>query len=187
MTDTALENEIQTNNEIQMNKIDELLESLKVDEEVEDRTEEIEKIKQETKKIKQDLEDVSEEVEEVEISYLSKIITEIYFTSLDFFAIFYARLRFKAELDEKIKFEASFKKRFENTIERILRKYKISDKFSEEFLLVILIIISILNVIIKIESNADYLKAKAQAKNEIIQSKIESLKQNKTTKRRYYY
>ena len=184
MIDTALENEIQTNNESQLNKIDELLESLKIDEEVEDKTEEIEKIKQETQKIKQELE---EEVEEVEISYLAKIISEIYFTSLDFFAIFYARLRFKAELDEKIKFEASFKKRFENTIERILRKYKISDKFSEEFLLVILIIISIANVIIKIESNADYLKAKAQAKNEIIQSKIENLKQNKTTKKRYYY
>jgi len=181
MTDTALENEIQTNNENQLNKIDELLESLKIDEEVEDKTEEIEKIKQETQKIKQELE------EEIEISYLAKIISEIYFTSLDFFAIFYARLRFKAELDEKIKFEASFKKRFENTIERILRKYKISDKFSEEFLLVILIIISIANVIIKIESNADYLKAKAQAKNEIIQSKIENLKQNKTTKKRYYY
>ncbi|MFZ8845827.1 MAG: hypothetical protein ACO2O6_01330 [Candidatus Hydrothermia bacterium] len=181
MTDTALENEIQTNNESQLNKIDELLESLKIDEEVEDKTEEIEKIKQETQKIKQELE------EEIEISYLAKIISEIYFTSLDFFAIFYARLRFKAELDEKIKFEASFKKRFENTIERILRKYKISDKFSEEFLLVILIIISIANVIIKIESNADYLKAKAQAKNEIIQGKIENLKQNKTTKKRYYY
>ena len=184
MIDTALENEIQTNNESQLNKIDELLESLKIDEEVEDKTEEIEKIKQETQKIKQEIE---EEVEEVEISYLSKIITEIYFTSLDFFAIFYARLRFKAELDEKIKFEASFKKRFENVIERILRKYKISDKFSDEFLLIMLIIISIANVIMKIESNADYLRAKAQAKNEIIQSKIENLKQNKTTKKRYYY
>lgn len=185
MTDTTLENEIQANNENQINKIDELLKSLKIDEEVEDRTEEIEKIKKETEKIKQEIE--SEEVEEVEISYLAKIISEIYFTSLDFFAIFYARLRFKAELDEKIKFEASFKKRFENVIERILRKYKVSDKFNDEFLLVMLIIISISNVIMKIESNADYLKAKANAKNEIIQSKIENLKQNKTTKKRYYY
>lgn len=182
MTDTSLE--IQVNNENQANKIDELLESLKIDDEVEDRTEEIEKIKQETEKIKQETED---EIEEVEISYLSKIISEIYFTSLDFFAIFYARLRFKAELDEKIKFEASFKKRFENVIERILRKYKVSDKFSDEFLLLMLIVISISNVIMKIESNADYLKAKAQAKNEIIQSKIENLKQNKATKKRYYY
>jgi hypothetical protein len=187
MTDTALENEIQVNNENQTDKIDELLKSLKIDEEVEDRIEEIEKIKQETEKIKQEVESEKEKIEEVEISYLSKIITEIYFTSLDFFAIFYARLRFKAELDEKIKFEASFKKRFENVIERILRKYKVSDKFSDEFLLVMLIIISISNVIMKIESNADYLKAKAQAKNEIIQSKIENLKQNKTTKKRYYY
>lgn len=186
MTDTALENEIQVNNENQRNKIDELLESLKIDEEVEDRTEEIEKIRQETEKIKQ-AESINEEIEEVEISYLAKIISEIYFTSLDFFAVFYARFRFKAELDEKIKFEASFKRRFENVIERILKKYKVSDKFSDEFLLVMLIIISISNVIMKIESNADYLKAKAQARNEIIQNKIENLKQNKTTKKRYYY